>query len=81
MENSEFLEIVRSVELNTNPTENTQQNPLQIRQSSYSEIFAEQVKKSICRIATTILGSFVNQNKLKLKMILYDYEINEKLNL
>ena len=33
-----------SVEPNTNPTDNAQQNPLQISDSSFSEIFSEQVQ-------------------------------------
>ena len=46
-----------SVEPNTNPTENTQLNPILIEKISHSKIFTEQ-KKSICGTATEVLGSF-----------------------
>ena len=39
--NAESSQHQTSVEPNTNPTENTQQRPLQIHDSSYSQIFAQ----------------------------------------
>ena len=56
--NTEPLQNETSVEPNTNPTEITQQNPLQSPESSHSKIFTGQVK-STCRIAKTILCSFL----------------------
>ena len=40
--NTEPLQVETTLEPNTNPTDNTQKNPLQIPESSYSEIFTGQ---------------------------------------
>ena len=47
-----------SVEPNTKPNGITQLNRILTKNSSHSEFFTEKKTKSICRTATTVLGSF-----------------------
>ena len=44
-----------SVEQNTNPTETTQQNPLQIQEHSFSNIFTKQVQNPPATKNATII--------------------------
>ena len=59
--NIEFLEGETSVEPKTNPTENTQQNLMQIPNSSHSEIFTKQVQTSSVEFRQNFLEVFSSE--------------------
>ena len=77
--NTESLQGETSVEPNTNPTDKTQQSPLPIPESSYSELFTGPIQNSSIELHQQIIKSFFHQNKLKLKLNIHDYNITVEL--
>ena len=69
-----------SEEPNTTPTDNTPQNPLQIPKTSFSKIFTRQIKNPSVKLQQCFSEVFSSE-QLKLKMNVYDYNINEDLKL
>ena len=78
--NTETLLCETSMEPNTNPTDETQQNPLQIWKSCYFEILTGQRPKLTVELPQQLSAVF-RQNKLNLKKNVYDYDISKELKL
>ena len=60
-EKPESLEHETPLETNTNPTENTQQNPLQTRKTSNSKIPAEQVQNPSVKLKQNLSEVFSSE--------------------
>ena len=66
------------MEPNPNPNDNTQENHFQIPDYSYSEIFTGPVQNPVVELQQKV-SEFFHQKKFKLKLNVYDYNINEEV--
>ena len=78
--NTESVQGVTSVEPNTNPIDKTLQKPIQIPESSCSEVFNRQVQNSSVERNKTSLKFLITTNS-SWKKNAHDYNINEELKL